>query len=169
MTCGVDWELPHPGSLPFVGFGIDGMSMSRLRQASMLRKPQLTHIRQVAPRPEIKQVAHGSGRLGTNGVSLPLTGAPRVYAFQAFTDLLIQHRPLAAPAKGLARRDGQAPRTDPTRRTARTSPTGRPTAAHQERHPIPDSRNSFEGVFRSTVDAAHVLFRLQNCYSLARK
>lgn len=168
MTCGVDWELPHPGSLPFVELGIDGMSMSQLRQASMLRKPQLTHVRQIAPRPEIKQVTHGSG-LGTNGVSLPLTGALRVYASQSVTGLLMQHRPLAAPAKGLARRDGQIPHTYSTRRPARTFPTDRPTTARQERHPILGGRNSLEEVFRSTLDVAHVLFQLQNCYSLARK
>ncbi len=59
--------------------------MSRLRKASMLGKPHLTHVRQIVFRPVVKQVAPGLGSR-IDGACFLLTNLGHAYAKQPVTD-----------------------------------------------------------------------------------
>lgn len=75
--------------------------MSRLRQASMLRESQLTHVYQVACQPEIERTARISGP-STSAAGLPLVTAAGVCAFRPVIGTSQRCRPPARPGYGLA-------------------------------------------------------------------
>lgn len=136
--------------------------MPRLRQASMLREPQLTHVRQVASRPEVKQTAYGSGP-SASGSGFPLPGASMRFPIRH--EHIQRQRPIAAPPYRLARRGeqiSQSPPAYPDRRAKRTFPTDRPATVRKERPSVPNGSNPYAGYPGSILTQRAYYFSCKN-------
>lgn len=137
----------------------------------MLRKSQLTHVRQVASQPEIEQLAHGLDA-DTNDAGLILTNVSSVYAFEPDTGTPRQPRPLAPSGYALAQRGHTISPTCSDRPAKPIFPTDQPTTLGKELNSrcqagVIRPRGMAGG--RVIPNATRALFQLQNHHSLTRK